>query len=205
MTKNNNKPKSKNKPPYPPYKKRTDLSNAEKNAISHYKDLTNPQYKWDYKPEKGKCKDIGIDCYIVNSVLRGIIPKSALSKRDLNRFYSIVNNMSAAIEKSELTEAMEVIKGLSGSSWIEKYKSEDEYNEDAFGSYTTSKNIANKYAKKNKDGKKVFISQMLNKDSHALFVDNDECEYILPKGRRYLISRIREYKNNKIIYYIEEI
>lgn len=175
----------------------------ELEAIHHYKDLIFPQFIWDYKPFIDMLMCIGIDCYMVNSILRGIIPLSKLSIHDRNQFYRIVNNLSSAISKCYLRKDVDVIKGLTDPEWIEKYKVGEKFGDDGFGSFSPSRDIAHKYAGIGKKGKKVFMILTLEKGSNALYLDDgNEPEYILPRGNRYVVSDIVESVDG-VTYYVE--
>jgi hypothetical protein len=196
-----------------PYRNRADLTNSEITAINHYKDLVNPQYKWDYKPKPNeKSPSIGIDCFIVNRVLRGMIPKSLLSKRDIIRYNSIVRQLNAAIKKSLIGIRIDVIKGVSYFEGLKDYKIGGVATDNGFGSFTTSREKAAEYADINKDKELIFFYLTLEKGDSALYVDPDEDEWILGSGRKYIIRDIVHLKRTEwemgrqaIVYYLEMI
>lgn len=195
------KPKS-NKENHVSYKRNTTLSEFEISAISHYKDLINPQYKWDYKPVIPVT--VGIDCNIINGFLRGNISKKLLSNDDLKRVSKLIDLISSAINSNKTEKTLSLIKGLSNPTWIKKYKVSDIYKESAFGSYTTSKTIAKNYAMEWKRGKPTYLSLELLEGSRALYLGKEENEWLLPKNMIFSIDDIVDY-GNAIVYYLREV
>lgn len=175
----------------------------ERMVIKHYKDLINPQFKWDLKPLRHLLKGIGIDCFIINGVLRGIIPINSLSERDRSLFNYAVSLLTNAINKSVVINDTYVYKGLSDSEWVDEYKTGDIYIDRGFGSFTPSKTVADKYANKNKKKVKVYIYLELKSGTNALYLDDGgEKEYILPPKTAYHIVKIDRKKQSNI-YYVE--
>lgn len=179
------------------------VSEGERSAARHYKDLLHPQFNWDFKPPRNLCKGVGIDCCIVNNTLRGVIDYKSLSLRDRSNFNYIVTQLTNAINKSRVITNVKVLKGLSGSGWIEKMAVGDTFTDKAFGSFTTNTKIADKYAKRNHTGKRVYISQTLKRGFRALYLnDAGEEEYILTPNIKYIVRDIT-YSGSTIIYYVE--
>lgn len=201
--------KTQKKPQY--YQKRTDLTQTEKTAINHYKDLVNPQYKWDYKPKPHEIdKAVGIDCFMVNRVLRGVIPQSSLSNRDKIRLNLIVNPLNTAIKKSKIATPFDVIKGVRYYEGLKALEVGKTTKQLAFGSYSTSLEIAARYAGKNVEHELIFFYLTVRKGDCALYVDKDEEEWILEPDKEYIVSTIVHFRKSEfitgskaIVYYLE--
>lgn len=169
------------------------LTAIEIDAVSHYKDLIYPQYIWDYVLED-RDESIGIDCLMVNRILRGIIDISELSEADRNRFYYLMENINRAIAKSRVDRNFRVVKGIKEFDGLKSYTVGSTFTEGAFGSYTTSRSIATKYAGENDDGELLFYSQELNEGDYALYVDADEDEWIIGTDSKYEVIDIVHYE-----------
>lgn len=196
-----------------PYQNRSDLTDREIRGIDHYKDLVNPQYQWDYRR---RCNaeeiSLGIDCFMVNQVLRGIIPVSVLSKRDLIRYNAIVLQLNAAIKKSRIDSSIDVVKGVSYFDGLEDYQIDNVVTDNAFGSFTTSIEKAAEYANTNADNELIFFYLRLEKGDSALYIDADEEEWLLGSDRKYIVGDIIHYEPSQwirgkqaIVYYLERI
>ncbi len=194
------------------YHKRTDLTRDEIRAINHYKDLVNPQYSWDYPITKRKRGSVGIDCYMVNNVLRGTIPQTSLSLNDTKKIEHIVNGLSSAIRKSIVKTEIELLKGIKYFDELETYDVDKTVSHDAFGSFTTSKEEALKYSGVNSENEHLFLHLILRKGSHALYIDADEEEYLIEPQQHFRVRGIVHYAKGDflfgrkaIVYYLEMI
>ena len=186
-----------------PYLKRKDLTEEEKAAISHYKDINNPQYKWELKVKRQK--DVGIDCQIVNGVLRDDHHYSELSSGDKKRFTRIKNLINSAVKKSKTREDLRLFKGVKPFDKLVCYSIGAKVPQPAFSSFTTNAKLAKRYAGKKK-GEYIFFYLKLNKGSHALYVDSDEDEWILATD---CVLQVTDIKHTSllgvraIVYYLK--
>lgn len=189
-----------------PYQNRRDLSQEEIRAINHYKDLINPQYKWDIKvePEKG----LGIDCQIINGILRRKYSPDMLSRRDKNRLSRTVRYINSAINKSVLSKNLPLIKGIKRFKGLNTYKVGTTITEYAFGSYTTKPQTAKSYSGKNSKGEYIYFTVELKRGDKALYVDADEEEWILKTRCKFVVTSIEHGTIEgckAIIYHLEPI
>lgn len=189
-----------------PYQTRSDLTQDEVRAINHYKDLVNPQYEWDFKPVPEK--DVGIDCQIINGVLRRKYSKDLLSRRDNNRVSRTVGYINSAIKKSRLSKNLPLIKGIKQFKGLSSYKVGMTITEYAFGSYTTNPKVATRYSGKNSKSEYIYFTVELRAGDKALYVDADEEEWILKTRCKFIVTDIEHGAiegHKAIIYHLELI
>ena len=198
-----------------PYTNRNDLTRMEVLAINHYKDLINPQFNWDYTPEEEIYT--GIDCHIVNNVLRNNEnPKEKLrydnlTRADKVRYTRIEKHVESAIRKSLFPhEKLMVVKGIKPFSDLKNYKEGDIISDLAFSSYTESKEKALEYSMKNENDEYIFFYLTLNRGDLALYVDADEEEWLIICKKHLSILSISHYdvgdwidEGKAIVYYLK--
>ena len=90
---------------------------------------------------------------------------------------------------------------------LEGFRIGQTFTEHAFGSFTTSKRTAIKYAMKRRRGRLVFQTVLLEKGDCALYIDTDESEWLLPKNITYNVTEISMLENpihgqEGIVYYL---
>ena len=190
-----------------PYKNRRILSKEEIDAVSHYKDLKNSQHVWDYHPEPGE-KELttGMDCFMINSFMRGLL-RQPISIHDETLLGELIGHIDTAVSSYNLHEDLLLFRGLGNPDWLEEFKIGQTFTEHAFGSFTTSKRTAIKYAMKRKRGSLVFQTVLLEKGDNALYIDTDESEWLLPKDITYKVTEISKldnqiYGREGIVYYL---
>ena len=193
-----------------PYKNRRILSKEEIDAVSHYKDLKNSQHVWDYHPEPGE-KELttGMDCFMINSFMRGLL-RQPISIHDETLLGELIGHIDTAVSSYNLHEDLLLFRGLGNPDWLEEFKIGQTFTEHAFGSFTTSKRTAIKYAMKKKRGSLVFQTVLLEKGDNALYIDTDESEWLLPKDITYKVTEISKldnqiYGREGIVYYLSRI
>ncbi len=193
-----------------PYKNRRILSKEEIDAVSHYKDLKNSQHVWDYHPEPGE-KELttGMDCFMINSFMRGLL-RQPISIHDETLLGELIGHIDTAVSSYNLHEDLLLFRGLGNPDWLEEFKIGQTFTEHAFGSFTTSKRTAIKYAMKRKRGSLVFQTVLLEKGDNALYIDTDESEWLLPKDITYKVTEISKldnqiYGREGIVYYLSRI
>lgn len=193
-----------------PYKNRRVLSKEEIDAVSHYKDLKNSQHVWDYHPEPGeKESTTGMDCFMINSFMRGLL-KQPVSVHDETLLGELIGHIDTAVSSYSLTENLLLFRGLGNPDWLEGFRIGQTFTEHAFGSFTTSKRTAIKYAMKRRRGRLVFQTVLLEKGDCALYIDTDESEWLLPKDITYKVTEISKldnqiYGREGIVYYLSRI
>lgn len=188
------------------YRDREDLTKLEKAAISHYRDLTYAQLKWDW--DIGRV-ELGDDCHMVNNIMRGNIPRASLTRGDKFRSSWIINRVTSAINKSPVTQEFDVIRGVEMFDALKDVKVADEFDDNAFTSFTTSQKTATSYAGRNSDGELIFLSIKLKRGDFALYVDNVEEEWLLSGHKTFKVVGIEHRDNHQgiignkaIIYYL---
>lgn len=188
------------------YRDREDLTKLEKAAISHYRDLTYAQLKWDW--DIGRV-ELGDDCHMVNNIMRGSIPRASLTRGDKFRSSWIINRVTSAINKSPVTQEFDVIRGVEMFKALKKADIGSKIDDNAFTSFTTSRKTASRYAKKNNNGEYIFFRLTLNRGDFALYVDSVEEEWLLGKDKTFLVEDIEHLKDvpwlsggKAIIYYL---
>lgn len=188
-----------------PYQKRSDLTADEKDAIGHYRDLNYQQFDWSYKPEK---KRLSSDCDIINGVLRKNISISKLNSKEQTRFKQLVSHISSAVFKSKLSKGFTVYKGLIDFDGLKDYQIGKIVEDKAFGSFSTSKEVALKYAGPNSKGELIIFILDLNRSDYAIYIDEKESEWVLPRNSKYYVADISHYEKSEwgdskaIIYYL---
>ncbi|HJJ29113.1 MAG TPA: hypothetical protein O0X70_06980 [Methanocorpusculum sp.] len=201
-----------------PYFNNNILSDDEITSVSCYHDVEAQPLHWDY-PISEKPFGIRMECFLINNYLRKSL-KFPLTKHDKDKLDCLIPNIASAIDNSTLLHPLRVIKGLTNPDWLLKLDPNEPYVDDAFGSFTTSIDIAVKYAidkkieeenrlHKKHDNQAVFIIQDLKPNDKALYINDSEYEWLLPKNREYIITDIREgYLPNdwsSLTYYIEKV
>lgn len=187
-----------------PYHKRADLTKKEIEAISHYKDLVNPQYEWDMKVRKKK--GVGIDCQIINGLLRGEYSKLTLSRKDKARFTQSIRHINSAILKSIVNTNLDLFRGLKPFKGLNKFQIGGTVTEQGISSFTSSLRTAKEYSGKNHRGEYIYFHLELKRGSRALYVDSDEKEWILKPMTKFKvrdIERTRLGGRMAIIYHLE--
>lgn len=183
------------------YQSRCDLTDLMVNEISHYKDLRNPQYQWDCAlPCNLK---VGADCYVVNNALRNPFFYRRLTDKDKRRVKRIVNIVTSAINLSPLPHRVDLIKGVSPFPELKEYCKDAIVQDKAFGSYSTTRAVADDYSEQNEDGEYIYFLLSLKEGDCALYIDEDESEYLLNPGNFFQVMDIQHEKINgrKAIFY----
>lgn len=185
-----------------PFYSRADLSLNEKEAIKHYRDLTFPQYNWHYQLNSNRKQ---ADCDMINKCLRGMINTSKLTKDEKIFLKSLRKNLDTAISKSHIDKATYVYRGI---NWYHGFDNEYSYlnvvTDKAYNSSSISKSKAMGYASISPNGYKIIIAIILLPGDNALYIDNVEKEYLLPRNNKYKVFKI-ETKNKTKYYYLEKI
>lgn len=188
---------------------RADLTREENQALRYYQDIGNPQHNWDVEiPQDEPHKD----CYVINNALRFAEFRSSLSNHDQQLVDSLIAQLDSAIAKSVTTRQAPLAKGLDNAGWIRAKKVGEYYVDDGFGSYAVTREQALKYATIQSDGARVLIYRDIEKNRNAIYMGKTEGEMLLPRSRKYVISRIWRAKRGEIfddsdtiVYYVSEI
>lgn len=190
--------------PIPPYNSRmSKLSNAEKMAVSCYKDLNNPQSRWDYPIPKDR--STAEDCYMINYYMRGEIhPTSLHDIRQVERYISLIKS---AILSFSNPRACRLFRGYSNPERMLDLKENHMFTEDAFTSCSELQTKAEDYALDNPEIETPVIS-ICDYPPHTnmLYFDEDEYEWLLLPAT-YLIFKIVPAKirgKEGLIYYIKK-
>lgn len=176
-----------------PYTQRKTLTAEERRAISHYKDLKNPQCKWDYKA-KNKPDKLGIDCYMINGYLRGTVKDKDLSVRDWVQVNRLIERIRSAIQKCTVRKYTVVYKGLSNPEWFLQNKVGDTIYIKSFMSFSESRAIAEKYAMRYEGDNPIVLLYILRPDDKSLYVDNDEKEHVMLDHSAFKIIGMKAHK-----------
>lgn len=191
-----------------PFRERKDLTKLEIDAVSGYQDIGNRQHVWEFpdipKDEKHH------DCYIINKSLRDKKFRRKLSHSDKIAVKEIINNLDSAIKKSNYPHNAIAYKGLDDASWILQHTEKQKFRDNAFGSFSLDIDTAIHYAKP-RDNMRVFISREVTPFETVLFIDDKEHELLYPRRKKYIITKIIDYKIGEFavdsearIYYITE-
>ncbi len=193
-----------------PYYRRTkQLTTDEISAIRHYRDLNKKQYKWENV--KLKTNRPNKDCDVINGYLRGDIPKSQFTKAEFERLQLLINSISSAIEKSSVDhDELTVYKGVSEFKGLKKYVEGKKVRDKGFSSFSTSEEMALRYAGKNAKGEKIIFALELKRGDKAVYIDNVENEWLIQKGCKYYVTKITPYTESElwgkaIVYYLRLI
>lgn len=188
------------------YRDREDLTKLEKAAISHYRDLTYAQLKWDW--DIGRV-ELGDDCHMVNNIMRGSIPRASLTRGDKFRSSWIINRVTSAIQKSPVTQEFDVIRGVEMFDGLRDAVIGSKIVDDAFTSFTTSPKTAAQYAGKNDTGEWIILRLTLTVGNFALYIDDVESEWLLGRDKCFRVADIQHQENiswlsggKAIIYYL---
>lgn len=197
-----------------PYYLRTDLTPEEKKAVGHYRDKGVKQEDWSYKQASGKkCRD----CIIFNGILRRSGVWSKLKATEQRKAMEYITQIKSAIAHSRTTRDLELFKGVMYFPKLREYTVGKVVSDNAFGSFTTDINTANKYSGKDKTKTEryIYFRLKLPKGSRALYIDEKEEEYVLLPGMKYYVADKIQYKKagsktsmwtakgNAIVYYLE--
>lgn len=201
-----------------PYQINSSFSVNDVNAIRHYQDKSksNIQCIWDYVPlpKEKRNKKLGMDCFMMNGYLRGTLLQK-LSEHDEKQVLELINNLDKLVDNSSVPyKSLLLYRGIEHpTSWLNK-NINDDIEEYAFSSFTSSKYIAESYANKNKiSNDRVYVVTELCRGDKALYLDNLECEWLLPRNSIFQIDDILKNNYNdsngkmmrEIIYYIKKV
>lgn len=188
---------------------RADLTREEKHALRYYQDIGNPQHNWDVDIPKDETHR---DCYVINNALRSIEFRDNLSKHDRDILDTLVAMIDSAILKSVVSKETRVVRGLTNPEFMQKYRVGSIYDDDAYGSYSLSASVAQRYAQQNDSDPVVFIVRTIYPGQRAIHVGGDEQEFLVARGRQYLVSDIITYTKGEliddheaIVYYLSEV
>lgn len=109
----------------------------------------------------------------------------------------IMDGLNSAINNSHAPRTFNVIKGVSNPKYLRDLKIGNDFDDFAYGSYSTSEFVARKYASKNPNGTLVYLIQTLHKGDNVLYIDEDEKEWLVPSLANYVIYDIREIPPQK--------
>ncbi len=191
-----------------PFTDCTDLTREEKQALRYYQDIGNPQHNWDVAIPKDETHR---DCYVINNALRSIEFRDNLSKHDRDLVDSLVTQIDAAIAKNVVKKDTLVIRGLTNPDFMRKHTIDSEYSDDAYGSYSLSPSVAQHYAGLKSSSPLVFVVQDLKQGQNAIYIGGKEQEYLMARGRKYIVDDIQHYASGELIddyeatvYYLRE-
>lgn len=173
-------------PPHPAFEFREELTREERMAVAGYQDMGFIQHKWEVTPPDLEHPN----CSVINSFLRFVEFRDALSDADYDICLELIGLIDSAIQKSVIREELTVIRGLSDSRWFEQFREKSILSDFAFGSFSLSPDAACRYAGLNAAGQKVFVTYDLPAGSHALYMGQKEEEMLLPRGMMYLVDEI---------------
>ncbi|WNY23469.1 hypothetical protein MmiHf6_07760 [Methanimicrococcus hongohii] len=175
---------------FKPYFERSDLTNEEKVCIGNYQDV----HYWNEQKEDWSCKVPETMkekpwCYMINSCCRFqmFYDERTYFEKELINFN--VNNIDSAIEKSEIHGELFVYRGVYDIDWLKKIIRQDEFEDEAFGSFSLKKSIAYQYTNPQNP---IIFRLKLKKQMKALYIDETECEMLRPRKTRYKIIEIKK-------------
>ena len=174
------------KAPYPAYDAWDLLSDAERDAVHSYQDLGLERHVWDVAAPD----EIHRTCSIINSYLRFSAFRNQMSRADVCQCENLIALLDSAVSKSVLPARLNVIRGLANSEWIFGLSEGDIYFEDGYGSYSLSVDAACRYARRNAEGRIVFLARPLEEGDKALYLGNKEEEMLVERGCEYLVDEI---------------
>lgn len=192
-----------------PFTVRNDLTEEEKRALESYQDIDSPQHGWNLLLPKGlKNKD----CYVINNTLRSVSVRDSMDRHDRDIVDYLILQIDSAIAKSDITEKVDVFRGLSDPSWLEYMDVDSGFMDDAYGSFTLDINVAAKFAGTNASNEKVFLVRELEKGNRAVYMGDKEEEMLIPRRRKYVVDAIVHFDKDEfisghkaIVYYITEV
>lgn len=192
-----------------PFTVRDDLTGEEKRALESYQDIDGPQHDWHLTLPKGlKNKD----CYVINNTLRSTAVRDSMDRHDRDIVDSLILRIDSAIAKSNVTEKIDIFRGLSDPSWLEDMDVDSGFMDDAYGSFTFDINVATKFAGMNASDEKVFLVCELERGSNAVYMGEKEKEMLVPRRRKYVVDAVVHfdkdgfiYGHKAIVYYITEV
>lgn len=192
----------------------TRLSPENKDAVNHYRDTGVIPIPWKHKVSKTELNGVEMDCYMINGYCRGDLNKNNLDQSDVEILEYLVPTIQSAILNCKTDKILPLQRGLSYGGWlVDNYDEGDYLADKAFGSFTSNPRVAYKYAfdKGQFNGNKllVFLDLLLKKNEKALYIDDRENEWLLPRNSIYKITEIKdEYLPNNFTalhYYIKKI
>lgn len=185
---------------------RTDLSDDIVAAIIGYRDLGVNSVEWDVPIPPGETHH---DQYVINRANRDPEFKASLSQKDLENFVRLDALITTGISMSKAEQDYVLYKGLVDPAWIEGKSVGDTILDRAVGSYSIDLSKAVRYTDVNSE-QKVFITRMLRKGEHAVYMGHKEEEMLLPKNLNGKIGKIKAYSKGEFlkdfsakVYYIE--
>ena len=184
---------------------RKDLSLCEKMALMCYRDIGYPQHIWEIDIEGVR---ENIDCDVMNGYLRGKLQKPMFTKLNFKYLKYLIATITRIIEKSRVDRKLfTVYKGVSYFPELKDYIVDNVVIDEAFNSFSTSEKKAFEYSKKNRKGEKIIFALELKKGDKAVYMDNEEHEWLVQRGSHYAVTDVREYSQYKsfgkaIIYYL---
>lgn len=191
-----------------PLTERADLTRDEIQALRCYQDIGNPQHNWDIDIPKDETHR---DCYVINNALRSVEFRDKLNKHDRDLVDSLVVQIDSAIDKNVVKKDTLVIRGLTNPDFMRKHPIGSEYNNDAYGSYSLLPSVAQHYADLKSSSPFVFVIQDLKQDQNAIYMGGKEQEFLIARGRKYVVSDIQHYvpgelidDHEAIVYYLTE-
>ncbi len=190
--------------PIPYNDKRNTLGLTEKeiDAVGHYRDLNHIQEKWSVDPNpKRKSKD----CDVINGYYRGTLKGLGDEEVKLIRLYA--RRIQSAISKSSINSKFTVYKGVEPFPKLKNYQVGKYTVDKGFSSFSASLEIASTYAKtKKKEDPKIIFVLVLDKGDKALYIDEKEEEWLIPRGSKYHVSNVEleyiEGVGKAMLYYL---